>query len=379
MNLNEAPEQSFSLPVDSDLDERILLLFADNQSAPQRPRDLVRGVIRPNTTILLYGSPKAGKSFVALDLAFAIARGVDWFGCKTDTGAVLIWAGEGSKLSTIEREIAYRKAHDIKDKMAVANLLYADPLTGITGPEQIANAVKQVESKTGKEVKLVIIDTLSRATPGTDENSHQSMSSIIQIIDNLRLTTQAAIMLVHHSGKADGSAERGHSSLRGAVDTVINIAGDETTRTAKVEFQRDMQGGQELRFKLKVIKVNEDIDGHGVTSCHIEPLADMAAGEDTKTSRPRGAAQRQAFDALLRALNQNGSLTPQGGNWPTKQQMSVPTDDWRHEALDTTFEGNANRFTKAKTGLIDGGWIMVRGDRAWIVKGSTQNQEELEL
>ena len=63
---------------------------------------------------------------------------------------------------------------------------------------------------------MVVIDTLSRAMPGGDENSAQDMTAVIRACDEIKLQTGATVHLVHHSGKKQASGARGHSSLKGS-------------------------------------------------------------------------------------------------------------------------------------------------------------------
>jgi RecA-family ATPase len=59
------------------------------------PRWLIRDWLPASSLILIYGEPGAGKTFVALDIAVAIATGRDWNGNKVARGIVLYIAAEG--------------------------------------------------------------------------------------------------------------------------------------------------------------------------------------------------------------------------------------------------------------------------------------------
>lgn len=58
---------------------------------------LVKNVLTRGEQAMLVGASQSGKSFLAIDLAFAIARGVPWFGNKTRKGLVVYQAGESAK------------------------------------------------------------------------------------------------------------------------------------------------------------------------------------------------------------------------------------------------------------------------------------------
>lgn len=71
------------------------VLFAD--SLPEEflsPDELVEGLIINGGSSILYGDSNSGKTFLAIDIACSIARGLDWFGRKTESGVVLYLAAE---------------------------------------------------------------------------------------------------------------------------------------------------------------------------------------------------------------------------------------------------------------------------------------------
>src|SRR5690606_7864638 len=87
---------------------------------------------------------------------------------------------------------------------------------------------------------LIVLDTLSRCFVGGDENSAGAMSKVIDAVEQIRRSTGATILLVHHANKS-GESERGSIALRGGVD-VMMVA----TRTGK--------GG---RIKLACVKMKD--------------------------------------------------------------------------------------------------------------------------
>jgi putative DNA primase/helicase len=71
-----------------------------------------------------------------------------------------------------------------------------------------------------KPVKLIVFDTLSRCIPGAEENSAKDLGEALAACDELRLRTQATVMLLHHPRK-DGLSERGSSKGFGDIDTQL--------------------------------------------------------------------------------------------------------------------------------------------------------------
>ena len=58
-------------------------------------------------------------------------------------------------------------------------------------------------------------------------------------------------MLVHHTGWGNTERERGHSSLRGACDTILNVKRDGDVITVSCIKQKDDAHFKPLRFELR--------------------------------------------------------------------------------------------------------------------------------
>ena len=58
---------------------------------------LVKGMLTRGERSMMVGPSQSGKSFVAIDMALSIARGVEYFGRKTLRGGVVYQAGEGGR------------------------------------------------------------------------------------------------------------------------------------------------------------------------------------------------------------------------------------------------------------------------------------------
>jgi hypothetical protein len=119
---------------------------------------------------------------------------------------------------------------------------------------------------------LIIIDTLARAMAGGDENSGQDMGKAVGTIDAIRAITSAHVCIIHHCGKDAARGARGHSSLRAAMDTeieVIHPEGDKY-RTVTIVKQRDLPTIAPLCFSLEVVEVGWNRRGKPITSCVVK-------------------------------------------------------------------------------------------------------------
>ena len=73
------------------------------------------------------------------------------------------------------------------------------------------------------EIALIVVDTLSRAMAGANENTSEDMSQFIKNCDILRNISNAHLMIVHHTGKDAAKGARGSSALKAALDTEIEL------------------------------------------------------------------------------------------------------------------------------------------------------------
>lgn len=77
------------------------------------------------------------------------------------------------------------------------------------------------------------------------------------------------VMIVHHSGKDQAAGARGHSSLRAATDTEIEITAEKKNRLIKTCKQRDGESDIVIPFRLMVIELGKDEDGDTIDTCHV--------------------------------------------------------------------------------------------------------------
>lgn len=251
---------------------------------------LIKGILDQGAMTILYGESNAGKTFVAMDIAYHIANGLPWAGRRTAALPVLYIAAEGGK-GARKRAAAlmarYGAAAGFWFVMHPINLLRAD-----ADLKPLIDAVRV----TGQAFGLIVVDTLSRAMAGGDENASTDMGAMVKHLDVLRSATGAHLMAVHHSGKDKAKGARGHSLLRAATDTEIEIADG----VIAVTKQRDLDGSFSSGFALDVVTLGVDRDGDPVTSCTVRLVRreDVTAG--VETTNKEGAVLSAVADLTSR-------------------------------------------------------------------------------
>lgn len=235
---------------------------------------LVKGILGEGCVSVLYGSPGAGKSFLALDLGFAVATGQPFMGRNTRQGPVVYAVGEGVS------GLRLRGQAIVKTKGVSNPPIFFLP-HAISTPDEtdmLGLMLGHVAAKCKASPALLIIDTLSRFFgTGDDENSAKDMRRFVGAIGALIAKyPNLHVMVVHHSGKDQDKGMRGSSALQGAADTVIQCRKDGGGHLAYVEKQKDGQDGIPLPFSLEQVELGEDEDGEPITTCVV--VHDQFAG-----------------------------------------------------------------------------------------------------
>jgi len=252
------------------------LTFADDEAdkaISDMNAPLIKGLIDQKAMTILYGESNSGKTFVALDIAYHIATGKDWGGMKTNQGAVIYIAAEGG--SGVRQRLAA-----MKEKYGRAGANFRTLLTTVDLLHKDADLKPLIDAITesGIHPSLIVVDTLSRAMAGGDENSSTDMGQMVTHLDILRIATQSHVLVVHHSGKDRAKGARGHSLLRAATDTEIEVADSNISVTK----QRDLPKDWTSAFTLDVMTIGKDADGDDVTSCTLRLISATEAAQEAQ-------------------------------------------------------------------------------------------------
>lgn len=252
--LADAADRIAGLERQSDSDDYPVLLASELLALPD-PIALIDDFLFANTFGALYAEPKAFKSFAAVDLALHLAHGINWCGLVTRRTGVLYIAGEG--LTGLKQRVrGWHKHHELNiDDAHFAAVPVAVELLEPRNQHRLARAINLAATKFGASLGLVIVDTLSRAIPGVDENSAQSMSLVVTACDDIRRRTGCTILAVHHAGKDKGRGMRGSSVALGGMDTVIRADRTGRSLTLVVEDQKDCHEAAPFCFEMETVEL----------------------------------------------------------------------------------------------------------------------------
>jgi hypothetical protein len=303
---------------------------------------LVESIIPKRSFVALFAPPASWKSFIALDLAEAIATGREWMGYKIPKkGAVLFISGEGHG-GMGARVKACKIQNNSPDG---ANLYVIRAQINIRSSQEdfdaLTSAINELVAQIDEPLEIIILDTLMRMSGGNfNENSSEDMGGFIAQTGKLQQLYNCALMVIHHSGKHIKGL-RGHSSLLGAVDTeleiqrqdsVINSADPSVIGNAVLNVSKQKDGADSIAVGIEVVLVEIGTSTLGfeiTTSLAVRHNPEIASSNSkgNKNNAGSGGNQRIEMDSLMKVIKAKGSYREVDGT----SRYGVALDDWRAE------------------------------------------------
>ena len=129
----------------------------------------IKGVLPRRGVSMIFGPSGSGKSFVALNMIYAIAEGSSFFGQMAKQIPVLYVGLEGHA-GVKNRIVAMERAQG-RPMPEYMRVLLTNAFN-ITNPQQVEKLAKECPQGC-----IVVIDTLNQAAPNADENSSRDMGA----------------------------------------------------------------------------------------------------------------------------------------------------------------------------------------------------------
>jgi hypothetical protein len=243
---------------------------------PEERRWLIEGLWAAQAVGIVGGEPKCCKSFLALDMAVAIAAGVPCLGRfpPIATGRVLLFAAEDA-LHIVRRRLegialAAGKSLDALDiQVITASVLRLDLSED---RDRLAQTVEHLRPR------LLILDPFVRLHR-IDENLSGEVAPLLAFLRELQRRLAVAVVLVHHARKGAskaraGQALRGSSEFHAWGDSNLYLrrTGDDLVLTVEHRAAPSF-GGLHVALKndgnalaLRVIEAPATIDATPATS-----------------------------------------------------------------------------------------------------------------
>lgn len=292
---------------------RLTFLSPDQCAAAPSRGYVVKGIVAPGDVGCIFGAPGAGKSLIAPHIGYMVARGCLAFGMRTRAGGVLYVAAEdphGMRGRVTALKLAHGDAPSFTLVEGVSDLLASH------SPDLAAlNA-----AVAARRPALIFLDTLAMSFPGLEENTADGMGRVVAVARSLT-KHGAAVVLIHHDTKAEGSTPRGHSVLNGALDMALQLFPRDDAGIIRGRMTKNRNGpcDRDLAFRIDTRDLGQDEDGDAITVALVDELAPGVAPRREKLN-PAETAALDVLTELLRA----GDPLPDG-------RTGVREERWRRE------------------------------------------------
>ncbi len=255
---------------------------------------LVKGFLKKANVGLIFGPSASGKSFIALDICAALARGASWNNhpANPDRLRVLFVVAEGVD-DFADRIRVYLK-HNALTPGDVSISVISDVIPNMCNPESAKNLLDDIREM--GLFDLVVIDTLAQVTAGADENNGKEIGMALKHCRMISMAAKTMVILVHHSGKDTTKGPRGWSGIFGACDVIYGVSKEDGINgVLEVVKQKGGKSGHKFGFTLPVVQLDECEDGEIPDSCIVE-YGPVATPEKPRKLR---ANQEVVYNAML--------------------------------------------------------------------------------
>lgn len=341
------------------------LLSADMAKPLLAQRYLIKGLLLRSSVAMLYGPSGTGKTFYALHLAHCVASGQPFDGLKVRQGVVIYVSAEGTgSIGSRLTAIGPNRSGNLK-VLPLAIDLHSDDLD-LTA---ILTLAKETMERSGREVVLIVIDTLARSFGGGDENAAAEMNKVLSKITALKEALDTTVLIVHHTGKDTERGARGSSALRAGIETELEMKSKDGLVQVRATKQRDLDGDWSHCFEIVPVELGLDEDGDPVTSCRIRFVKAPSKGKMSMTVT--GFAQKKVLALLSSYAAEHGTDGSVGTDDGTAPARMVDREAFRRLAVSTPADGSDNSLNKrnvneAITSLVERGILGQADGMIWL-------------
>ena len=322
-------------------------VWLDEITLDPRNEWLIKGMLPRCGMACGWGAESTGKTFIAVDIGVSVAAGRSWRGRRVERGGVVFVAVEDSG-GVRKRLLAYCAHHGV-EREALPFVLYEDPIDLQSDGDTTAFIawLSTLPGRMGYPVRMVTIDTLTKAMPGGNENGPDDMGRVVRNLDRIRRSIDGLVFLVHHAGKDTDRGMRGHSSLPFGLETHFHVIGQENPRTVTFGKVKNGELPPPFHFDLERVELGHDEDGEPITSCAVAHRA-QAASPATRVT------MTDSQEAFYLVLLEAGSAGLTVGEWNSRA---------REQGLGMTRPAN---FIRWRAALTAKGVVRQYGERFFV-------------
>lgn len=300
-----------------------------------RPRWLVTSLWSRAGVGILGGAPKCCKSWLALEIALAVASGANCLGNFEvgDVGGVLLYMAEDSA-PVVKTRLAGICRHRGLDLAAL-------PVDLITAPalrlDRAHDQARLRDAIAKYAPRLLVLDPFVRLHR-IDENDAGQVSALLGYLRELQRAYDVAVLVVHHARK-NGVAGQAGQSLRGSgdffawADSLLYVRRHRGQLALTVEHRAApapdliglaLEGERDVHLEVTTTaEAATSADDSVATSLEQSVLAALASSSLTRASlRTRLRVRNERLGDVLTQLANTGAVRRVGDLWAVPDSHS---------------------------------------------------------
>lgn len=267
---------------------------------------LLPEVLPASSVGLLVGPSGSGKSFLAIYLATALAKGEPFFGVAPEGRGGTIYVATEAEITLRKR---LQAVADSGSALPVS-IVGASNLGDRSQFEPLVAAIEaesaRMKDRFGVPCHLVVVDTLSASGLLEEENDNGKAAVAMSTLQRLAQRLGALIIATHHPTKA-GEGERGAGALRANVDAILTVEhqGREKFRRLALTKSRDADSPRSLgAFMLEEVTLGDDGRDRPIKTCRI-----VESSAEPKLGSRKPPARLEFFNECLeRAMHDDAEI-----------------------------------------------------------------------
>jgi len=288
---------------------------------------LVPDLLPAGCLAVLAGRAKLGKSFLALQLAVAVATGGKFLEHDCKPGKVLFFDLEEAERNLQDR-LRQQGAGEGKRPESLGFLFRFSPLNE---PEGMAQFIALLQAE---KPALAIIDTLASAKNGKIDENSAEFADLLNPLRGLAQESGCTILFLYHHGKSlydDPVLDlRGSSAIGAAVDVILGLYRKRGQKRATLSCV----GRNVLDLELAM-----DFDKQ--TGCW-QAMGEAAEVEQTENEKTILDLLGRVTEVDIDNLAEFTALTPRAVDWALKSLLDTRQVTFREVA--TTAKGRKKRL-----------------------------------
>ena len=300
------------------------------------PDWLINDVVEKESLMCIFGAPKSGKSFIAIDMAASIAGAKSFYGNEAFGQPVMYVCGEGQR--GVKRRLAAIDQDKYK-KLAGIPLYLSDKAFRINDTDDFDALEEEIEEiiLEAGDLGMIVIDTFQRNFSG-NENSAEDVGNFINKLDMLISKYKCCVCLVHHTGHGNASRGRGSSVMGASLDYEFKVERKDeyvtgfTDEQMLVSFEQTLNKDGQGMAKKDLIFHEVHLNGAGLnlTSGYLKETEHKIE----KKTKNIGYARKVVLDALEREAYIANKEAPDE-QWFWAKNLTVKNENGEDKNNDT--------------------------------------------